>query len=206
MTGAILGKKIGMTTIFSDDGRQLPCTVVEAGPCRVIQVKTVDNDGYSSVQLGFGETKANKVNRPLKGHFEKVGVKPKKYLKEFRDFKQDFEIGQELTVEQFRKGDKVKISGKSKGKGFQGVVKRHGFHGVGMMTHGQSDRQRHGGSIGQSSDPSKVFKGVKMPGRMGGDKVSIRNIEVIDILPDQNIILLKGSIPGHKNSVLEIYK
>lgn len=206
MNAALLGKKIGMTSLFTEAGTQVPCTVIEAGPCPVVQVKTVERDGYTAVQVGYGEITDKKVNKPIKGHFEKNGVKPTRMLKEFRDLSVDVEVGKELTVEQFKVGDKVKVSGDSKGRGFQGVVKRHHFGGVGMSSHGQSDRQRHPGSIGQSSYPSRVFKGLRMAGRMGGTKATIRNLEIVEVIPEQNLILIKGSVPGAINSVLEIVK
>lgn len=203
---AILGRKIGMTSIFTEDGVQIPCTVIEAGPCPVIQVKTVDNDGYNAVQLGFGEIKPKLVNKPLKGHFKKAKVNPTRYIREFRSMHLDVKPGDLVTVEQFSKGDKIKITGKSKGRGFQGVVKRHHFGGVGMTTHGQSDRPRAPGSIGSSSYPSRVFKGLRMAGRMGGKRTTVRNLTIIDILPDRNLMLVKGSVPGAINSLLEITK
>lgn len=206
MTAAIIGKKVGMTSIYTRTGVHVPCTVVEAGPCPVVLKKTPETDGYSAVQLGFGEMKDKNVNMPRKGHFDKAGVKPTKVLKEFRDLNTDLNIGDEVTVENFAVGDKVHVIGKSKGKGFQGVMKRHGFGGVGMTTHGQSDRQRHPGSIGQSSYPSRVIKGVRMAGRMGGEKVTVRNLVIVDIIPDSNLILIKGSIPGTQNSYVEIVK
>jgi large subunit ribosomal protein L3 len=204
MKAAILGKKLGMTSIFKEDGVQLPCTIVEAGPCPVVQLKTMEIDGYSAIQIGFGNRKKNRLNKPLAGHFKKNNIEPSQELKEFRDLPQTNIIENKLTVEQFKKGDKVKVSGTSIGRGFQGVVKRHHFGGVGMGTHGQSDRQRHPGSIGASSYPSRVIKGLRMAGRMGGKRSSVRNIEVIDIIPDRNLILLRGSIPGAKNSLVEI--
>lgn len=206
MTAALLGKKLGMTSIYAEDGAHIPCTVIEAGPCTIVQIKTKENDGYDAIQLGFGEKSERKVNKPELGHFEKAGVKPARKLKEFKNVVGDYQVGDVVKVEQFQKGDKVRVTGKSKGKGFQGVVKRYNFHGVGMMSHGQSDRQRHPGSIGQSSYPSRVFKGIHMAGRMGGEKVSIRNLEVVEVLPDQNILLIKGSVPGAINSFLEIVK
>ncbi len=206
MNAALLGKKLGMTSLFTEAGVHVPCTVIEAGPCPVVQIKTLEKDGYSAVQVGYGKKEQKKVNKPLLGHFSKSGVKPTTLLKEFRDFNTDVEVGLELTVDQFQKGDKVKISGNSKGRGFQGVVRRHHFGGVGMGTHGQSDRQRHPGSIGSSSYPSRVFKGMKMAGRMGGTTTSIRNLVIVDVIPEQNLILIKGSVPGAINSVLEIVK
>lgn len=206
MKAAILGKKVGMTSFYDENGTQIPVTVIEAGPCAVTQVKTQDKDGYEAVQLGFDEIKPKKMNKPLKGHFAKANVNPTHYLKEFRNLEQEFEVGQQITVEQFQKGDKVKVSGKTIGRGFQGVVKRHDFSGVGMMSHGQSDRQRHAGSIGQSSYPSRVMKGIKMPGRMGGGRASVRNLEIVEVLSDQNLLIIKGSVPGAKNSLLEVTK
>ncbi len=206
MTGALLGKKLGMTSIYTDSGEQIPCTVVQAGPCPIVQLKTSDNDGYNSVQLGFENIPERKTNKPLKGHFAKAGIEPVRYLKEFRDLQIDLAIGEFLKVDQFRKGDKVRVTSNSKGKGFQGVVRRHHFSGVGMTTHGQSDRARHPGSIGSSSYPSRVFKGLRMAGRMGGKPATIRNLEIVDIIPEQNVILLKGNVPGYKNTLLVIVK
>lgn len=206
MKAAILGKKIGMTTVYTKEGEQIPCTVIEAGPCPVTQIKTKDTDGYSAVQIGFDEKPEKGVIKPAKGHFEKAGVKPTYLLREFRDLALDLQLGQNLTVEQFNKGDKINISGTSKGRGFQGVVKRHGFSGVGMRTHGQSDRERAPGSVGGSSYPSRVVKGIKMAGRMGGDRVTVRNLTIVDVYPEQNIILVKGSVPGAPSSYLELVK
>lgn len=206
MRSAILGRKVGMTSLFTEDGRRIPCTVVEAGPCPVILVRTKERDGYEAIQIGFGDMPERNVNMPMKGQFEKAGVKPLRHLKEFRDPEMNYEVGQELTVTDFAIGDRVKISGDGKGKGFQGVVKRHNFGGVGMRTHGQHNRERHPGSIGQSSYPSKVMKGMRMAGRMGGKRVTLRNLEIIEIIPDQNLLLLKGSVPGAPNSLLEIVK
>lgn len=206
MQAAIIGKKIGMTSIFTETGAQIPCTVIEAGPCPIVQIKDQDSDGYTAYQVGFEQMPERLVNKPMLGHFKKSGVKPTRHLIEFRDMKVDLNLGEELTVEQFKKGDKVHVSGQSKGKGFQGVVRRHHFGGVGMTTHGQSDRQRHPGSIGSSSYPSRVFKGLRMAGRMGGTTITVRNLEVIEIIPAQNLLLLKGSVPGAPNSILEIVK
>jgi large subunit ribosomal protein L3 len=171
-----------------------------------VQVKDKDIDGYSAVQLGYGKIAERHLNKPLKGHFGNAGVEPKRYLKEFRNPESEYNVGDELTVEQFQTGDRIRVSGKSIGRGFQGVVKRHHFGGVGMMSHGQSDRQRHGGSVGQSSYPSKIMKGIKMPGRMGGKRISVRNLEVVEVIPDQNLILIRGSVPGPKNQLLELVK
>ena len=203
---ALLGKKLGMTSVYNDKGDQIPVTVIEAGPCPVIQVKTKSTDGYSAVQIGFGEIAARKINKPLEGHFKKSGVDPVRHLKEFRHLAETLNVGEVLTVEVFQKGDKVKVSGTGKGRGFQGVVKRHHFGGVGMATHGQSDRPRAPGSIGSSSYPSRVFKGLRMAGRMGGKRISTRNLEIIDIMPDTNILLIKGNVPGAINSLVEIVK
>ncbi len=204
MNAALLGKKIGMTSLFTEKGKHIPCTVIEAGPCPVVQIKTPDRDGYSAVQVGYEEIPERKVSKPAMGVFLKSGVKPTRILKEFRDYEGEVEVGTVLTVEQFNVGDKVKVSGKSKGRGFQGVVKRHHFAGVGMASHGQSDRQRHPGSIGQSSYPSRVLKGLRMAGRMVGKKTTVRNLEIVDVIPEQNLLLIKGSVPGPINSVLEI--
>lgn len=206
MNAALLGKKIGMTSIFDESGEKIPCTVIEAGPCTVVQIKTNDTDGYSAVQMGFEELAANKVNKPTKGHFNKAGVSATRVLKEFRNLNKELQVGENLTVNQFSIGDSVNIVGTSKGRGFQGVMKRHHFGGVGMSTHGQSDRQRHPGSIGQSSYPSRVLKGTRMAGRMGGTTTTVRNLKVVGILPEQNLILIKGSVPGAPNSYLEIIR
>jgi len=202
-----LGKKIGMTSIFDDNGQMIPCTIIEAGPCYVTQVKTKDRDGYDAVQLGFDEIKERLVNKPMKGHFKKVGVKPLRLLLEFRNFNgTQYELGQELRVDAFQQGDVVDVTGRSKGRGFQGVVKRHHFGGVGMTTHGQSDRVRAPGSIGASSYPSRVMKGRRMAGRMGGDRVTVKNLMVLKVIAESNILIVKGSVPGAINSYLEIVK
>lgn len=203
---ALIGKKLGMTSVYNDKGDQIPVTVIEAGPCPVVQVKTKETDGYSSVQIGYGEIATRKINKPLTGHFKKAEVEPTRHLKEFRHLPSTLAVGEVLTVENFTIGDKVKVSGTGKGRGFQGVVKRHHFGGVGMTTHGQSDRPRAPGSIGSSSYPSRVFKGLRMAGRMGGKRISTRNLEIIDIMPDTNILLIKGSVPGAINSLVEIVK
>lgn len=204
----ILGKKIGMTSVFDDNGISVPCTVIEAGPCFVTQIKTKDKDGYDSVQLGYDEKAERLVNQPLKGHFAKAGAKALRLLREFRNFNGvKFELGQELRVDTvFAQGDTVDVSARSKGKGFQGVVRRHHFAGVGSQTHGQSDRQRAPGSIGGSSYPSRVFKGMRMAGRMGFDNVTVKNLTVLKIIPESNLILVKGSIPGAKNTYVTITK
>ncbi len=207
MGTALLGKKLGMTSFFTDKGEQIPCTVIEAGPCSVVNIRTEQKDGYVAVQLGFGSRSPKKINKPLGKYFEKHNLKPTRWLREFRDFDIAVEPGTTLYVgELFKKGDKIKISGTSKGRGFQGVVKRHHFGGVGMTTHGQSDRVRAPGSIGSSSYPSRVFKGLRMAGRMGGKRSTIRNLEVIEIIPEQNLLLVKGGVPGPINGLLEIVK
>jgi large subunit ribosomal protein L3 len=202
----LLGRKIGMTSIFTEAGDYIPCTVIEAGPCPVVQVRTKENDGYESVQIGFGQIPARKVNKPLAGHFAKAKVEFRRYLREFRNVKKQVKVGDELTVADFTVGDKLKISGESKGRGFQGVVKRHHFGGLGMTTHGQSDRPRAPGSIGSSSFPSRVFKGMRMAGRMGGERITVRNLKVLRIVPESNLLIVKGSIPGAPNTIVEIVK
>lgn len=207
MGAGILGKKIGMTSYFSEKGEQIPVTIIEAGPCSVVQVKTIETDGYNSVQLGYGKKSPKRVNRPLMGHFKRAGISQTRLLREFRDFSLEVKAGDVIKVtDLFHVGDKVKILGTSKGRGFQGVVKRHHFGGIGMTTHGQSDRVRAPGSIGSSSFPSRVFKGMRMAGRMGGKRITIRNIEIVDILPEENLILVKGGVPGPVNGILEIVK
>ncbi len=203
---AILGRKVGMTSVFDESGRQTVVTVIEAGPCAVTQVKTPETDGYSAVQLGFQDKKAKRTTKALQGHFEAAGVSPKKHVVEFRDVDLDVSLGDEVTVDVFAEGDRVVVSGTSKGKGFQGVVKRHGFAGVNDATHGQHNRQRAPGSIGQASDPSRVFKGTRMAGRTGGERVTVKNVRVVRTLPDNNLILVKGAVPGHKNGIVEIRK
>ncbi|MAQ95745.1 50S ribosomal protein L3 [Rubrivirga sp. SAORIC476] len=201
---ALLGRKVGMTSVFDESGRQTVVTVIEAGPCAVTQVKTPETDGYSAIQLGFQDKKESRTTKALQGHFEAAGVSPKKHVVEFRDSGLDVSLGDEITVDVFAEGDRVQISGVSKGKGFQGVVKRHNFKGVGDATHGQHNRQRAPGSIGQASDPSRVFKGTKMAGRTGGERVTQSNIRVVRTFPDNNLILVKGAVPGHKNGIVEI--
>jgi len=203
----IIGKKIGMTSVFSEDGRNVACTVVEAGPCVVTQKKTEDTDGYYSLQLGFGDKKAKNTTNALIGHFDNAKTTPKRKLVEFRDFEIDKGIGDVITVDEvFAEGDTVHAVGTSKGKGFQGVVKRHNFRGVNDATHGQHNRQRAPGSIGAASYPAKVFKGMRMAGRTGGDRIKIKNLEIVKILPAQNLVLVKGAIPGHKGSFVVLEK
>jgi large subunit ribosomal protein L3 len=203
----ILGKKVGMTSVFDENGVSIPCTVIEAGPCYVTQIRTKEKDGYEAVQLGFDEKPDRLTNKPEKGHFAKASVKGLRLVKEFRDFKGgDLAIGKELKVDLFMKGDKVSVTAKSKGKGFQGVVRRHHFSGVGMTTHGQSDRVRAPGSIGSSSYPSRVFKGMRMAGRMGFRNVTVKNLTVVQVILESNLILVKGSVPGAINTYVEITK
>jgi len=203
----ILGKKIGMTNMFDVSGRYVACTVIEAGPCVVTQVKTMEKDGYNSVQLGFGERKEKHTTSPQMGHFKKAGTTPKKTVAEFRDFDGEKKAGDVVTLDIFTEGEYVDVIGTSKGKGFQGVVKRHHFSGVGAGNgHGQHDRQRSPGSIGASSFPSRVFKGMRMAGRMGGDRVKARNLEVLKLLKDKNLLIVKGSVPGAAGSYVIIHK
>ncbi len=203
----ILGKKLGMTSIFSEEGEAIPCTIIEAGPCYVTQVKTQDQDGYDSVQLGFDEKPDRLMTRPQKGHLAKAKVKGLRLLREFRESNGlPREVGAEVTVGIFAAGDVVDVRGRSKGRGFQGVVKRHHFGGVGMTTHGQSDRVRAPGSIGSSSYPSRVFKGTRMGGRMGYDNVTVRNLEILKVIPESNLLIVKGSVPGAINGYVEIVK
>lgn len=206
MRSAILGRKIGMTSLFTERGEQVPCTVLEAGPCPVVDVRTPEKDGYKAVQIGFGDIKEKNLPKPLLGQYKKAGVVPKRHLKEFRDPDREYAVGQSITVSDFEVGDLIHVSGKSKGRGFQGVMKRYNFSGVGMQTHGQKNRERHPGSIGQSSYPSKVMKGMKMAGRMGGKRVTVRNLQVVGIVADRNLLLVRGPVPGSSNSLLEIIK
>ena len=196
-----------MTSLFDENGEAVPCTVIEAGPCYVTQVRTMDKDGYDAVQLGFDEKKERLVNKPAKGHFAKAGTKFLRLTKEFRSSNgASAKIGAEVKVDIFTQGDIVDVTGKSKGRGFQGVVKRHHFGGVGMTTHGQSDRVRAPGSIGSSSYPSRVFKGMRMGGRMGFENVTVKNLKVVKVIPESNILIVKGSVPGAINGYLEIVK
>ena len=198
----LIGKKIGMTSVFSAEGKNLPCTVIEAGPCVVTQIRTVEKDGYAAVQLAYDEKKETRTTKALKGHFEKASTSPKRKLVEFENnFAQELKLGDVLTVADVMSNvEWVDITGTSKGKGFQGVVKRHGFAGVGGQTHGQDDRLRHPGSMGASSWPSRVFKGMRMAGRTGGDRVKVLNLQVIKVVPENNLIIVKGSVPGAKGS------
>jgi large subunit ribosomal protein L3 len=202
----IIGKKIGMTSIFSPDGKQQSCTIIEAGPCVVTQVKTHDADGYSALQLAFGDKKDKHTTAAEKNHFAKANTPPKKFVKEFRNYSLEKNIGETITTEIFAEGDDVEVVGTTKGKGFQGVVRRHGFHGVGGQSHGQHDRSRAPGSLGNSSDASRVMKGMRMAGRMGADRVKVKGLKVLKIFPDKNYILVSGSVPGHNGSIVYIQK
>ncbi len=202
----IIGKKVGMTSIFDAEGKNIPCTVIEAGPCVVTQLRTVDQDGYSAVQLAFDEKKEKNTTGSLKGHFAKAKTTPKRKLVEFKTFQDAKTLGETITVDIFAEGDFVDVVGTSKGKGFQGVVKRHGFGGVGGQTHGQHNRLRAPGSLGASSWPSRVFKGMRMAGRMGGDRVKIQNLEILKVYPEQNLLVVSGSIPGAKGSYVIVDK
>src|SRR5574343_2088592 len=202
----IIGKKIGMTSIFSPDGKQTACTIIEAGPCVVTQVKTKDSDGYNALQLSLANKKEKHTIAAEKNHFAKANTPAKNFVKEFRDCSLDKALGESVTVDIFAEGEKVDVVGTSKGKGFQGVVKRHGFHGVGEQSHGQHDRQRAPGSIGNSSDASRVFKGMRMAGRMGQDRVTMKGLKVVKIFAEKNYILVSGSVPGHNGSIVLIQK
>ena len=202
----LIGKKIGMTSIFGKDGKQLACTVIEAGPCVVTQVKTTEKDGYKAVQISYGERKEKNSPSALKGIYKKANTTPKSKMVEFKGFDQELAIGQSLTVDLFAEGEYVDVVGTSKGKGFQGVVKRHGFSGVGGQTHGQHNRGRHPGSIGACSFPSRVFKGLRMAGRTGNRRVKIQNLRVLKLYPEQNVIVVSGCVPGAINSYVTLEK
>lgn len=202
----LVGKKIGMTSLFDNEGKNIPCTIIKAGPCVVTQIKDNQKDGYKSLQLSFDDKKKNNTNKSLLGHFEKSKTNPKKKSMEFKGFEQDFNLGDIIKVDLFEEGEFVDISSFTKGKGFQGVVKRHGFSGVGQSTHGQHNRLRAPGSIGAASYPARVFKGMKMAGRMGGKKVKVLNLKIFRILPEKNLLIVKGAVPGHNDSYLKIEK
>ena len=202
----IIGKKIGMTSLYNADGSAVACTLIEAGPCVVTQVKTVETDGYQAVQLGFCDKKEKNTSKPLAGHFKKAGTTPKRKLVEFKTFEQSLDLGATIDATLFAEGEFVDAIGTAKGRGFQGVVKRHGFGGVGGQTHGQHNRQRHPGSIGACSFPSRVFKGLRMAGRMGNNRVKIQNLQVLKVYPEQNLIVISGSVPGAKNSFVILEK
>ncbi|MBC7387735.1 MAG: 50S ribosomal protein L3 [Opitutaceae bacterium] len=203
----LIGKKIGMTRIYEAEGKAIPCTVVELGPCVVSQIKTIENDGYEAVQLGYGDVKEKSVSSSMIGHFKKANTTPKRKLVEFRSFDKSVSLGDTLSAADiFADGDKIDVIGTSIGKGFQGVVKRHGFAGVGGQTHGQHNRARHPGSIGSCSFPSRVFKGIRMAGRLGNARVTVQNLKVLRVLADKNLVIISGSLPGSKNSYVILEK
>ena len=202
----LIGRKIGMTSIFNEDGKNIPCTVIEAGPCVVTQVRTKEVDGYEALQLGFDDKAEKQSNKALNGHFKKAGTSAKKRVVEFQGFEQEYKLGDQILVDHFEEGEFVDVSGTSKGKGFQGVVKRHGFAGVGQATHGQHNRLRAPGSIGAASYPARVFKGMKMAGQMGNEKVKFQNLRVLKVVPEKNLLVVKGCVPGHKNAYVTIEK
>jgi len=203
----LLGQKIGMTSVYNEHGDLVPVSVIKAGPCKIVSIRTKGKDGYHALQLGFGEKKEKRVSKPVLGQFKKNELAPLKVLKEFKfSSEQEFKVGDEINVSIFSEGEKIKVRGKSKGKGFQGVMRRHGFGGVGGTTHGQSDRLRAPGSIGASSYPSRVFKGQRMAGRMGYENVTISNLKVFKVIPEQNLILVRGAVPGAINSIVELLK
>ena len=202
----LIGKKIGMTSIFDESGKNMPCTVIKVGPCVVTQVRTEDKDGYDAIQLGFDDKTEKSANRAEIGHSKKAGTSVKKKVIEFQGFDSEYKLGDVITVDHFVEGEFVDVTGTSKGKGFQGVVKRHGFAGVGQATHGQHNRLRAPGSIGAASYPARVFKGMRMAGRMGTDTVKVQNLKVLKVIADQNLLVVKGCVPGHKNAYLKIEK
>ncbi|UJH66558.1 50S ribosomal protein L3 [Allomuricauda sp. SCSIO 65647] len=202
----LIGRKIGMTSIFDENGKNIPCTVIEAGPCVVTQVRTEEVDGYMALQLGFDDKAEKRTSKAEVGHFKKAGTSPKKKVVEFQGFEGEYKLGDTLGVDLFVEGEFVDVVGTSKGKGFQGVVKRHGFGGVGQATHGQHNRLRAPGSIGAGSDPSRVFKGMRMAGRMGNERVTVQNLRVLKIVPEKNILVVKGCVPGHKNAYVTIQR
>ena len=202
----LIGKKIGMTSIFDENGKNIPCTVIEAGPCVVTQVRTEEVDGYNALQLGFDDKTEKNASKAQIGHAKKAGTTVKKKVVEFQGFEEEYKLGDTITVEHFEEGEFVDVAGTSKGKGFQGVVKRHGFGGVGQATHGQHNRLRAPGSIGAASYPARVFKGMRMAGRMGGDTVKVQNLRVLKVVADKNLLVVKGCVPGHKNAYVTIQK
>ncbi|MDY2587479.1 50S ribosomal protein L3 [Winogradskyella aquimaris] len=202
----LIGKKIGMTSIFDENGKNIPCTVIEAGPCIVTQVRTEEVDGYNALQLGFDDATEKSATKAAIGHAKKAGTSVKRKVVEFKGFDKEYKLGDAITVEEFIEGEFVDVSGVSKGKGFQGVVKRHGFGGVGQATHGQHNRLRAPGSIGAASYPARVFKGMRMAGRMGGETVKVENLRVYKVVPEKNLLVVKGCVPGHKNSYVIIEK
>lgn len=202
----LIGKKVGMTSIFDEAGKNIPCTVIEVGPCVVTQVRTEEVDGYSAVQLGFDDKADKNASKAAQGHFKKAGTSVKRKVAEFKGFEEEYKLGDQITVDLFAEGEFVDVSATSKGKGFQGVVKRHGFGGVGQSTHGQHNRLRAPGSIGAASYPARVFKGMRMAGQMGGDTVKVQNLRVLKVVADKNLLVVKGCIPGHKNAYVTIEK
>jgi large subunit ribosomal protein L3 len=202
----LIGKKIGMTSIFDENGKNLPCTVIQAGPCVVTQVRTQDTDGYEALQLGFDDKPVKNSNKAAQGHFKKANTAPKRKIVEFSGFDSDLKLGDTVSVDLFQEGEFVDVTGTSKGKGFQGVVKRHGFAGVGQATHGQHNRLRAPGSIGAASYPARVFKGMRMAGRMGNERVTVQNLKVLKVVPEKNLLVVKGCVPGHKNAYILISK
>jgi len=202
----LIGRKIGMTSLFDENGKNIPCTLIEAGPCVVTQVRTEEVDGYKALQLGFDDKAEKRTSKALQGHFKKAGSVAKKKIVEIQDFEEDYKLGDQLTVELFKEGEFVDVSANTKGKGFQGVVKRHGFAGVGQATHGQHNRLRAPGSVGAASYPARVFKGMKMAGRMGGNKVTVQNLRVLKVVAEKNLLVVKGAVPGHKNAYVIIQK
>jgi large subunit ribosomal protein L3 len=202
----LIGKKIGMTSLFDDQGMNIPCTVIELGPCVVTQVRTEEVDGYNALQLGFDDKAEKRATNAALGHFKKANTVPKKKVVEFQDFEEEYKLGDTLTVDLFQEGEFVDVSGTSKGKGFQGVVKRHGFAGVGQATHGQHNRLRAPGSIGAASYPARVFKGMRMAGQMGTDKIKVQNLKVLKVVADKNLLVVKGAVPGHKNAYVIVEK
>ncbi len=203
----IIGKKLGMSNVFGQDGEIIPVTVIQAGPCKIVNIRTKEKDGYEALQLSFGERKEKHTSKPLAGQFKSSGLKPSVLLKEFRSFSiSDYKVGDELGANFFTEGEKIKVRGRNKGKGFQGVMRRHNFGGVGGTTHGQSDRLRAPGSIGASSYPSRVFKGQRMAGRMGYENVTIAGLRIVKVIPEQNLIFVKGAVPGSVNTILELIK
>jgi large subunit ribosomal protein L3 len=203
---SIIGKKVGMTSIFDTAGKQTAVTIIEAGPCIVTQKKTVESDGYNALQIAFGDKKEKHTTKAELNHFSKANTAPKRFVKEIRDSEMTKAVGEAITVDIFSEGDKIEVVGTTKGKGFQGVVKRHGFSGVGEQSHGQHDRQRAPGSLGNSSDASRVFKGMRMAGRMGGDRVKMKGLKIVKIFAEKNYILVSGSVPGHNGSIVLIQK
>jgi len=202
----LIGKKIGMTSLYDEQGKNVPCTVLEVGPCVVTQVRTKEVDGYNALQLGFDDKAVKRTSKAAQGHFKKANTAPKKKVVEFQNFETEHQLGDTLTVDHFTEGEFVDVTGTSKGKGFQGVVKRHGFGGVGQATHGQHNRLRAPGSIGAASYPARVFKGMRMAGRMGTDRVKVENLKVVKVVPEKNLLVVKGCVPGHKNAYVKVEK